>query len=131
MPEQLLEKNLEEVQKPVTNVRGVPFVAGYDPRRNSTGKNKGARHLSTILQEALLEMGRSRDGTEKTYERLLVERILKSAIEKGEFKFAELIYDRLEGKAPQTITLESDITDHNLSVEEKDALLKLIEKPKP
>lgn len=31
----------------------VPFTPGYDPRRNTTGKNKGVKRWDTVIQELL------------------------------------------------------------------------------
>lgn len=74
---------------------------------NPAGKPKGARHLSTLLMEALKEKAKNRDGTDtdKTYADLVIARLIKDNIEKG--ARTELIFDRIDGQAKQEIDLTS------------------------
>ncbi len=85
------------------------FQKGEDPRRNLEGRPKGARNLSTMLAEALKQRSKRPDGSlGETYEDLLIKRIIEKAVAKGDNRIIELIYDRLEGKAPQFLDITTD-----------------------
>ena len=94
---------------------------------NPAGKPRGIRPLSSLLAEALKKQVLNKEGksTGKTYEDLLIERVLERAISKGDFKHSELIFDRIEGKAPQTININP--TD-DVSPETKEKIEQAIEK---
>ncbi len=91
----------------------VPFKAGDDPRRNSTGLNRGHKWLSTMLVEALKKVANDEGDT---YDVLLTKRVLSKAIKEGDMRAVEHIYDRTEGKVEQRHTVAGSIT-HELSPE--------------
>lgn len=102
---------LEKAPKPGT------FQPGFDPRRNTNGKPPGARHFTTKVKEALLKIA---DGTDSTHEQLLIKRILKKAIHDGDGRMIQLLWEQIDGKAPQAIDITSggeQIT--TLSLEER------------
>ncbi len=71
---------------------------------NPAGKPKGVRHLSTLLEEAIRRVAEDTGTPEDVA-------IVKKVIEKakgGDMKAIEHIWDRLEGKAPQTIDITTD-----------------------
>ena len=78
-----------------------PFKKGKDPRRNTTGLNKGAFSLTTKVKEFLLE--KVKDG--ETYGKKLTKAAVLRAIAKSDPLMKE-IWDRLDGKVPQ----QNDIT---------------------
>ncbi len=69
---------------------------------NPAGKPKGVRHLSTMLEEAIKRVA---DGGTESYDVLLIKRVLKKAINDGDMKAIEHIWDRIEGKAPQSLDI--------------------------
>lgn len=81
---------------------------------NPAGKPKGVRHLSTLMNEFLLKTARGKDGKpllgidgeEATYAELFIQKTVLDAIQHG--KQRELIFERIEGKAPQSIDITSN-----------------------
>ena len=89
-------------ERPKGKPRGRPFSPGTSG--NPGGRPKDAESLSAQLREAVAEL----DDTEgKTGARLLAEAMLKLAI-KGNVQAAALIYDRLEGRPAQALTLRGE-----------------------
>lgn len=110
----------ELAENTAKKVPGKPFVKGEDERRNTEGRPAGSRNLSTMLAEALKQRSKRTDGTMgKTWEELLLERIIDKAVSKGDPRMIELIYDRLEGKAPQTIDVTTNGESLNPEVKKK------------
>lgn len=91
---------------------------------NPLGRPTGTRNLSTLLAEALKKASKKADGSDgKTWEELLIDRVIEKAILKGDSRMVEHVWDRLEGKAPQTITVNPG-TDADPMIKEKvDALI--------
>ena len=85
---------------------------------NPAGKPPGTKHLSTLLWKALLERAKDKDGKEsdKTYGDLLIQKLLKDAIQYG--KRTDLIFDRIEGqaKAELDVNMSGDRIDHGADV---------------
>ena len=77
-----------------------PFKKGEDPRRNTTGMNKGSFSLTTAVKEFLKE--KYKDG--KTYGEKLKEAAVVRAITKSDVLMKE-IWDRVDGKIPQGVEL--------------------------
>lgn len=75
-----------------------PGVSG-----NPAGKPKGAKHLTTLLFTALQE--RTKGG--KTYEDLLIQRILNDAIVKGNTSMIHMILNYIDGMPQQGIDFTS------------------------
>lgn len=71
---------------------------------NPAGKPLGTKHLSTALNDALLEIIQG-DEKGRTYKQLLIERLIKKAIEKADPALAWGIFDRIEGKPDQGINM--------------------------
>lgn len=85
-----------------------PGVSG-----NPAGKPKGVRHMSTLLEEAIRKVA---NGDDEPADRLIVRKMIDKA-KAGEDRTIEHIFDRLEGKAPQEITITPD-TETDLLKEE-------------
>ncbi len=71
---------------------------------NPAGKPKGTKHLSTLLIETLLE-GSGRGP--RTNQEIIVNKVIDMA-KKGDMRAIALVWDRIEGKAPQSIKHTSD-----------------------
>lgn len=103
-----------------------PGVSG-----NPAGKPKGAKHLTSLLFEALQKKARDKNGkeTESTYQDLLIQRILKDAIEKGNTSLIHLCMNYIDGMPQQGIDLtsngESVVSSNDVDVME---MAKLISK---
>lgn len=67
--------------------------------------NLGARWLSKALEEAILKIA---EGSQEETYKLLVKRVLKKAIQDGNDRSIELIWDRLEGKPKKEIDITSN-----------------------
>ena len=97
-------ENTDKIEK-VERINGkfAPGVSG-----NPAGKPKGAKHLSTMLWEALQERAKNKDGTlmDKTHADLVISRLIKDNIEKG--SRTELIFDRIDGQARAEIDFTSN-----------------------
>lgn len=70
---------------------------------NPAGKPKGAKHISTLVFNALQNMSPKGDG--KKWEDLFVERILTEAIAKGNPKVMSLLWAYMDGQPQQGIDL--------------------------
>jgi len=89
---------------------------------NPSGRPKGSRHLSTLLEEAIKKVC---DDTGTPEDVAIVQKVIERA-KAGDMKAIEHIWDRTEGKAPQQIDFKGDITITSLSEEEKAKLLGLL-----
>ena len=90
------------------NLEGQGFHT--DPNRiNKEGRPKGSRNLSTILKAMLEEeIEVTVDGKKerKQFQEVIIRKLLKKAND-GEIRAITEIFDRVEGKAKQSIELES------------------------
>ena len=82
---------------------------------NPAGKPKGARHLSTILLEAIKRVSDDKGSSDD----IEIVKALVTKAKSGDTKAIDIVFDRIEGKAPQK--LEVDINDE----ETKDNALKI------
>lgn len=100
------------------DTRFKPGVSG-----NPKGKPKGARHFSTLIREAIQKVA---EGDAEPTDILIVKQLAKKAKE-GDLKAMDIVFDRVDGKAEQTINLDGELTvNDGLSQEEKEALLSLL-----
>lgn len=76
---------------------------------NPGGRPKG-KHLTTLLFEALKKKARNKDGTEaeKTYQDLLIDRILLDAITKGNTSLIHLVMSYIDGAPEEFIDITSN-----------------------
>lgn len=90
---------------------------------NPTGKPKGARHFSTLIREAITKVA---NDTGDSDDKLIVKALVEKAKE-GDLKAVDIVFDRVDGKAEQTINLDGELTvNDGLTQEEKEALLLLL-----
>jgi hypothetical protein len=122
MTEQINKTTLEESAKAVEKQKPAhlwkPGESG-----NPTGKKKGTRHFSTLIREAITKVATD-TGTSDDKE------IVRALVEKakaGDLKAVDMVLDRVDGKAEETINLDGEMTiNDGLSLEEKEALLALL-----
>lgn len=76
-----------------------PFKKGYDPRRNTTGKNKGSVSITRLVREGLKEIGK---GETEAYEILLRRKILAKAVKEGNEKMIQLVWAYMDGQPKNT-----------------------------
>ena len=100
-----------------------PYLFQPGQSGNPKGKPKGARHFSTLIREAVQKVA---EGDAEPQDILMVKALAKKAKE-GDLKALDMVFDRVDGKAEQSITLEADV-NHNdgFTAEQKEALLNLI-----
>lgn len=72
---------------------------------NLKGRPKGAKNLNTKLKDLLQNLAPS---SEKTYEDLLIDRILVEAIQNGNSKVLIHLWDQLCGRPSQRIDMTSN-----------------------
>lgn len=100
------------------DTRFKPGVSG-----NPKGKPKGARHFSTLIRDAITKVA---TDTGTSDDKLIVKALIAKAKE-GDLKAVDIVFDRVDGKAEQTINLDGELTvNDGLSQEEKEALLGLL-----
>ena len=83
----------------------IPFKKGDDPRRNTTGKNKGAFSLINLLKHKIQECPEGQD--KKTYADLIIRRMLSESIKKGDIQHIKTIFAYLEGMPKQNVDVTS------------------------
>lgn len=76
---------------------------------NPSGRPVGVKNFTTKIKEALLKVA---EGTDEPCEVLLVKKILKKAIQDGDSRMIELIWNYLDGKPSQHI--DTTITNKTL-----------------
>jgi hypothetical protein len=86
-----------------------PETGRFLPGNHAGGGKKGSRWLSKLLEEALIAVAKNQG---EAYHTLLIKRVMKQAIEKGDMRAIEHIWDRIEGGVPKT--LEVTNPDGNL-----------------
>jgi len=90
--------NEGEIKAPLPRNPDGTFIKGTVP--NPKGKPKGLKNFTTKIREALMRIA---DGTGKTYEELLIDRVLIKAIQDGDSRIINQIWDQFDGKATQKI----------------------------
>ena len=90
---------------------------------NPKGKAKGTRHFSTLIREAITRVA---EDTGTSDDKEIVKALVQKAKE-GDLKAVDMVLDRVDGKAEQTINLDGELTvNDGLTQEEKEALLGLL-----
>ncbi len=90
---------------------------------NPAGKPKGARHFSTLIKEAITKVANDTG----TSDDVLIIQALVAKAKDGDLKAVDMVLDRVDGKAEQTINLDADVTvNDGLTDEQKEALLNLL-----
>ncbi len=90
---------------------------------NPAGKPKGARHFSTLIKEAITKVANDTG----TSDDILIVQALVAKAKDGDLKAVDMVLDRIDGKAEQTINLDADVTvNDGLTDEQKEALLNLL-----
>lgn len=123
MSEQKLEnteKTDEKLSKPWQ------FQKGEDPRRNLDGRPVGAKNLTSLVRDALKELGGKVDGKEVSYETALVKTILHKAVVKQDNKMIELLWNYLDGKPLQSLNVTAEMVMNPLTDEQKKKLEDLL-----
>jgi hypothetical protein len=78
-----------------------PFQSGPDPRRNTKGRPKGSRNMSTLFREALKEKVEVNGQKITLFEAIALRVATKAA--RGSLKAAQMVMDRVDGKVPETV----------------------------
>lgn len=76
-----------------------------DPSPNPSGRPKGSRNLSSILREMLeeeIEVNIDGVKSKKQFQEVIIRKLLKKAND-GDIRAIMEIFDRVDGKAKQTI----------------------------
>lgn len=92
----MTEETKQNVDKSYTHPETGKFVKGNP----GGGRPKGSKSFTTLVKEALKNVA---DEKGTTLERKLVQTILNKAIEEGDNKMIELIWNYLDGKPTQKI----------------------------
>ena len=100
--------------------RGKPFTGGEDPRRWANRTTRPSVHASMV---AAANKEIQQDGITKSRLDALIEVIFASAL-RGSLKAAEIIFDRLEGKAKERIELDTMKGQPELGKEERQARIR-------
>ena len=99
------------------------FKSGSEWKGNANGKPKGARHFSTLIKEAITKVANDTG----TSDDVLIIQALVAKAKDGDLKAVDMVLDRVDGKAEQTINLDADVTvNDGLTDEQKEALLNLL-----
>ena len=86
----------------VKKVRGKPFLAGQDTRRNKTGRPRGVLNYETKMKLALEKIAAERGVSAEDLEIQLFMLGFKMA-ENGDYPFFKDYMDRIHGKPTQTV----------------------------
>ena len=87
--------------------RGRPFVKGIDSRRNTYGRPKGSRNLTTIVMETLrnkrYKIKDSKTGEIKEIDGLqaFAEAVIENALKKKDRESLRMIWEHSDGKPRQ------------------------------
>lgn len=73
-----------------------PFQPGHDPRRNTNGRPRGSRNISTTLKEMLKRKVATGEGF-TTLEKIFIDKIIDKAV-KGDTKMIRLVWEMCDGK---------------------------------
>lgn len=117
--QEIIPSNTSGIIERDANGRILPGQRALNPK----GKPKGARHFSTLIREAITKVA---NDTGTSDDKLIVKALIDKAKE-GDLKAVDMVLDRVDGKAEQTINLDGEMTlNDGLSTEDKEKLLALI-----
>ena len=71
---------------------------------NPKGKPKGVKHMTTLVEEALIKIAKTDKGTEIEIEKALAEKIVKMALD-GNEQMIKMIWNYRDGMPSQNINL--------------------------
>lgn len=91
----------DEIQR--INGKFAPGVSG-----NPAGKPKGTKHLTSLLYAALQKKVQEGKNAGKTYQDLLIERVLSDAIVKGKGDIMRMAWNYVDGMPDQAIDVTTD-----------------------
>ena len=123
-----LSNSLESQARPNTDKKHGQITAQRDAKGhwlpgsspNPNGKPKGTTALSTKVRAALTKIAlTNKEGEEKSYEELLVERILSKAIVDGDSSMITLLWAYLEGRPVERKSLTTSLGDDILQPNER------------
>ena len=108
-----VQQNTGKADEKVTERKPWHFQPGHDPRRNTTGMNKGSMSFATALRkEAERQAEYVDDGEGNLVKLTALEFITRKLVElakAGDMSAIKEIADRLDGKSKQNIDLEGNI----------------------
>lgn len=88
-----------------------PFKPGESG--NPNGRPVGSKSITTMVREALDEVIKMKDGSEVDMKGLLIKRILDKAIQKGDDRMIQMIWEQLDGRPNQKIDLVAELGDES------------------
>lgn len=93
-----------------------PKTGQFLPGRsgNPAGKVEGTKNFTTKVREALLKLADESDPDSPTVEYLLIQRIIKMAVEQGNEQMIKLMWNYLDGMPTQKNVLEHHVGDKTL-----------------
>jgi hypothetical protein len=114
------EQKTENTENTADKVRGIPFKEGFDPRRNLSGRPRGAKNFTTLFEKAVkevakkLELGEDPDSVEVE----IIKRGIKEALA-GKYPFYRDIFDRIYGQPTKSIDITTQGEKINSFPEER------------
>lgn len=115
---------MTKADKPKKEFTEKQIAARFKPGQsgNPTGRPKGVISLTKILRDKMNEMA---PGQQRTYAEAFITGLLDDAINKRKGLAQAIVYDRYEGKAPQTVVLEGGETPVGVDVKVSKAIEKM------
>ena len=90
---------------------------------HSIGKPKGARHMSTLLREAITKVI---DEKGNTMDKQII-KVLAMKAKRGDLKAIDMVLDRIDGKVEQAIDLTSGGETLGMTPEQRSKLDSLLD----
>lgn len=115
-----LIQNTSEIQK-IDRRKTMPHLFKKGQSGNPAGKPVGAKHLTTLLREAMIRIANDKG---ETADIAMVKKLLSLATE-GDLRAMELVWDRAEGKATQHV--ETTIKAVPVNDEQREKLESLLD----
>ena len=102
------QTSVEKEQK--KRVVGVPFTGADDPRRWKFGRKR--KDFKTLFEEAIIKIAEEKNIDPKNIETDLIIRAISEA-RGGRYQFYRDIFDRIYGKAKETIEFTDETPQEN------------------